>query len=91
MKATGVEKTKKAKKAKSRRLLCVDCGVDTLATGQYYIVRRPVWAASGLGRQDGMLCLDCLERRLGRRLRNEDFDMPPACWRKRQTALADGK
>jgi hypothetical protein len=37
------------------------------------MVEDEVWAAAGLGREDGFLCLSCLERRLGRWLRCEDF------------------
>ena len=36
-----------------------------------------VWAASGLGRADGVLCLDCLQRRLGRELALGDFMPAP--------------
>lgn len=54
------------------RFLCVDCRKDTLG-GEYYMVGNEVWAASGLGPNDGMLCLNCLSRRIGRILRPEDF------------------
>ena len=37
------------------------------------MVADVVWAASGLGPDDGVLCLDCFERRLGRRLRYREF------------------
>jgi len=33
----------------------------------------PVWAQTGLGPHDGLLCLDCIERRIGRLLRYTDF------------------
>lgn len=57
------------------RFLCVDCLEDTLG-GEYYMVRNEVWAASGLGPNDGMLCLNCLTQRIGRTLRSEDFTSP---------------
>jgi hypothetical protein len=50
---------------------CVDCGEDK--DGEYYMVADELWAASGLGPDDGMLCLVCLERRIGRRLAIGDF------------------
>ena len=53
------------------RCRCVDCGEDK--EGEYYMVADEVWAASGLGKNDGMLCLGCLERRIGRELVPEDF------------------
>jgi hypothetical protein len=60
------------------RFACIDCGVDTRsATGidEYYAVHDDVWAATGLAPRDGMLCIGCLERRIGRRLEPKDFDM----------------
>jgi hypothetical protein len=51
---------------------CVDCGKDT-GGGEYYMVGDDVWAASGLAPNGGMLCLGCLERRIGRLLTGEDF------------------
>jgi hypothetical protein len=53
--------------------LRVDCGTDAIAIGEFYMVRDTVWARSGLGENDGMLCIGCLERRIGRELRGVDF------------------
>jgi hypothetical protein len=39
------------------RFCCVDCGRCTLYGGEYYMVRDKLWVASGLGPDDGMLCL----------------------------------
>jgi hypothetical protein len=56
------------------RFRCVDCGKDTGGeTGEYYMVRDDVWAASGLTPNGGMLCLACLERRIKRPLTDKDF------------------
>lgn len=50
---------------------CVDCGSDF---DEYdYAVDNAVWAASGLAPEGGLLCIGCLERRLGRRLTCDDF------------------
>jgi hypothetical protein len=56
-----------------RRFHCVDCGKCTSSSGEYYMVRDEIWAASGLGPIDGMLCLRCLERRIERELTLDDF------------------
>jgi Domain of unknown function (DUF4326) len=55
------------------RSRCHDCGVNVTAIGHWYMVDDEVWAASGLGPEDGVLCLPCLERRLERNLVYEDF------------------
>lgn len=54
---------------------CQDCPQDTLG-GDYYMVHNELWDRvhpSG----DGMLCLPCLEKRVGRRLRLSDFTDAP--------------
>lgn len=56
--------------------LCVDCGYDTLHR-EYYMVHKRVWLAAGFKHDhtqgDGMCCIRCLERRLGRKLVKRDF------------------
>ena len=42
---------------------------------EVYIVRPKVWEATGLTR--GCLCIGCLEKRIGRRLRPKDFRNDP--------------
>jgi len=60
---------------------CIDCGVNTRKIGEYYLVNDDVWAAAG-GTPNvtgvltsEMLCIGCLEKRIKRRLRPNDF--PP--------------
>ena len=55
--------------------MCVDCYESTSAFGldQYYMVHDEVWEQSGMGKDDGMLCLPCLEARIGRNLEASDF------------------
>ena len=60
-----------AKKSR-RRFLCVDCGVDTGRIGEYYFIHTPLWL-SVIDSIAGMLCVGCLENRLGRQLRRNDF------------------
>jgi hypothetical protein len=62
--------------------LCIDCGKTTLG-GEYYMVSDDLWAASGIAPNGGMLCLACLERRIGRPLTIYDFTaiLPSdECW-----------
>lgn len=51
--------------------LCVDCGTETFPA-EYYMVHDAVWPAD-LGPAGGMLCVGCLETRLGRQLTSADF------------------
>jgi hypothetical protein len=64
--------------------LCIDCGVDTCpCTGrrgcrhagkwEHYVVRAYLWAKARMTVDGGYLCIGCLEKRLGRRLRPSDF------------------
>ena len=56
---------------------CIDCAACTLCEYEYYMVTDQVWERSGLGGDDGMLCIGCLEQRLGRVLHAKDFtDVP---------------
>jgi len=40
---------------------------------EIYTVRDHVWKNAGMGPHEGCLCIGCLETRLGRRLRPNDF------------------
>jgi hypothetical protein len=44
---------------------CNDCGVDVLASGDWYMADPKLWKRLGLGWKDN-LCIACLEQRLGR-------------------------
>jgi hypothetical protein len=55
--------------------LCRSCGINTDRIGEYYMVHNELWKCAGLG--NGMLCIRCLERRLGRRLHKRDFTRYP--------------
>src|SRR5687767_6852886 len=57
--------------------LCLDCNVHTFESNDYYMVHDSVWyAAVPDGR--GMLCIICLEKRIGRSLTAADFPDVPA-------------
>jgi hypothetical protein len=61
---------------------CLDCGIDTYEAGEYYVVRDEIWPLPVDG---GMLCVGCLEKRLGRRLQRADFTDAPLNWHPRWT------
>jgi hypothetical protein len=50
---------------------CRDCGVNTRVLEEYYFVRPEIWRQAKGDKR--MLCIGCLERRLGRRLGQRDF------------------
>lgn len=58
--------------------ICLDCGVDTdEAYYDYYMVHDRIWRETGLGMDDGQLCIECLELRIGRKLIRTDFIYAP--------------
>jgi hypothetical protein len=68
--------------ARNPRWRCVDCGQDTIAIGHYYMVYDYIWELCGVAPNEGMLCVHCLEARLGRPLVLEDFTtIVPRAWK----------
>jgi hypothetical protein len=66
---------------------CADCGVGTLRLGEWYMVNDDVWEQAWEGRRKSwhgrvpgqeILCIGCLENRIGRTLVAGDFipDVP---------------
>jgi hypothetical protein len=53
--------------------LCCDCGESTYELNEYYVVWDHIWELAP--NKKGMLCIGCLETRLGRKLNSTDF--PP--------------
>lgn len=51
--------------------LCLDCGENTKL--EHYFVRNEVWFGEAHMTEVGMLCVSCLEARIGRQLVPEDF------------------
>ena len=49
--------------------LCVDCQFDTFQN-EYYMVKDEIWP---IGIDDGMLCIECIEKRIGKTLIKGDF------------------
>lgn len=48
---------------------CFECGLNTM--NEYYMVKNSLWDKYGI--IYGMLCVLCLEDRMGRRLKPKDF------------------
>ena len=66
-------------KPTEERFKCIDCTECTSTLNEYYMVTDEVWSLAGMAIEDtpyeysGMLCIGCLENRLGRELNNRDF------------------
>lgn len=61
----------------NKEFLCVDCQFDTFRN-EYYMVKDEIWP---IGIFDGMLCIGCLEKKIGRKLTKKDFtDCPVNVW-----------
>ncbi len=54
-----------------RKWICVDCPRDT--KHEHYFVKNEVWRGEANMPETGMLCVQCLEDRIGRRLEPSDF------------------
>lgn len=55
---------------------CMDCGSNTLHLNEYYMVHKELWLTAN-PQDRGMLCIGCLETRLGRKLGSSDFTDAP--------------
>lgn len=55
-----------------RKFLCLDCGVDTGKICEFYFLKTELWLKIAETIK-GMLCIGCLEKRLGRKLCRHDF------------------
>lgn len=54
------------------RFLCLDCGYDTGKMKEFYFINTELWLLV-MQTIEGMLCIGCLEARLGRQLVASDF------------------
>lgn len=55
-----------------RKFLCIDCRIDTGKIGEFYFIETGTWL-SVMSTIKGMLCVGCIEARLGRKLVPDDF------------------
>lgn len=56
-----------------KKWLCLDCGLDTGKACEHYMLIDETWSLTGLG-GIGMLCVEHVEKRIGRRLEPQDFN-----------------
>jgi hypothetical protein len=56
-----------------KKFLCLDCSTDTGKAGEHYMLVDSTWQLTGLGKY-GMLCIGCVEQRIGRNLHKADFN-----------------
>lgn len=63
------------------RFQCQDCGHDTKLMGELYVVHTPIWEYATFFQSAYMLCVGCIEIRLGRKLQRRDFTEAPLNWR----------
>jgi hypothetical protein len=57
---------------------CEDCGECTCCIGEYYMVEDEVWYSAITARsKPDMLCVGCVELRIGRLLTKDDFSDAP--------------
>ncbi|MNU36373.1 hypothetical protein D3C71_249880 [compost metagenome] len=66
-----------ARQAEDDDGVCVDCGQHTDLLNEYYHVHDEVWAEAGTDEAESMLCIGCLETRIGRQLTPADFSDAP--------------
>jgi hypothetical protein len=65
--------TKHLTKQEQRHWKCLDCGRNCfLYRRDYYMVTNEVWVSIGMKRTQ-MLCMDCLEGRLGHSLEKKEI------------------
>lgn len=56
---------------------CTDCLVDTDILHEFYMVHDSIWSAAVSEKPAVILCIGCLETRLGRELTATDFKAVP--------------
>lgn len=65
--------------AKPNGSICMDCGENTSMLREFFMLEQDLWdSIITTSERTGMLCIGCVEGRLGDQLRPQDFD--PA-WR----------
>lgn len=56
-----------------KKFQCIDCKIDTGKIGEHYMLIDSTWFQAHCSKT-GMLCIGCLEQRLGRQLIAGDFN-----------------
>jgi hypothetical protein len=52
---------------------CLDCGVNVIEAGDYCMLDNKIWEGELGPREDDNVCIVCVEARLGRKLKPDDF------------------
>ena len=55
---------------RNKKWYCIDCKIDT--RDEHYFVNLDLWMKA-VGSKHGMVCILCLEKRIGRKLNSKDF------------------
>lgn len=55
---------------------CLDCNLNTYTAHEFYSLHDRIWRKAN-PKIEGMLCLSCVEKRLGRQLKSKDFQHAP--------------
>jgi len=58
--------------------VCDDCGKTVIDRADYYMIKDELW--SEFGNEKGMLCLACMEKRLGREITHDDLTNCAVNW-----------
>ena len=57
---------------------CMDCNLNTLFNNEYYMINHSLWDSITVETKgNGMLCIGCVEVRIGRSLTGADFTDAP--------------
>lgn len=56
-----------------KKWLCLTCGIDTGKAGEHYMLKDETWFLVH-NSKEGMYCVRCFEKKLGRRLTKQDFN-----------------
>lgn len=59
--------------ASRKKFLCLDCSVDTGKIHEHYMLVDTTWFSIHASNR-GMICIGCVEGRLGRSLTPQDFN-----------------
>lgn len=78
-----------ARQAEDDDGVCVDCGQHTDLLNEYYHVHNEVWAEARTDEAESMLCIGCLETRIGRQLTPADFSDAPINYPGFQKRISD--
>ena len=69
---TRFEEVKPMAETRIRNPICMDCGVDTDAINETFMIHDELWREANPA-EAGTLCVGCCERRLGRKITPRRF------------------